>query len=71
MEYIDDLGLCYQSQYFKEILQIFKAVVIGSFSLSNLVKTLVYFDIPVLWWVHETSDKYYMGENEVPVRGEI
>mgnify|MGYP002510827389 CR=1 FL=1 len=67
MEYIDDLGLCYQSQYFKEILQIFKAVVIGSFSLSNLVKTLVYFDIPVLWWVHETSDKYYMGENEVPV----
>ncbi len=67
MEYIDDLELCYQSLYFKEMLQAFIAVVIGSFSLSNLVRTLVDFDIPILWWVHETSNKYFIGENEVPV----
>lgn len=56
---------------FLDILQKFMAVVIGSFSLIKLVKTLVYSDIPVLWWVHETSDKYYIEENKVPLEKNV
>lgn len=71
IDFIDDLELCYQTQFFLDILQKFMAVVIGSFSLIKLVKTLVYSDIPVLWWVHETSDKYYIEENKVPLEKNV
>lgn len=71
INYIDDLEICYRTQYFQKVLDKFEAVVIGSFSLYNLGMSLENMETPILWWVHETLEKYYAKKEELPVKKNI
>lgn len=71
IDYIDDLAICYRTQYFQKALDKFKVVVIGSFALYNLGMSLENIKPPILWWVHETLEKYYAGKEKLPQKGNL
>lgn len=66
IDYIEDLELGYQSEYFKKILREFRGVVIGTFYLYKIGEVIKNANVPTIWWVHETHEKYYIGKGELP-----
>ena len=68
IDYIDDLELGYQTEYFKNMLQQFIAIVVGTFDLYRIAETILCIKTPTIWWVHETYEMYYMGKEKVPQR---
>jgi len=66
IDYVTDLAICYQTQFFIDMLTRLEAIVVGSFSLYRLVESLENIQIPVLWWIHETDERYYVGKDQLP-----
>lgn len=64
--HIDNLEMFFQTDIFGDMLNKFKAVVIGSFSLYHVAVSLNKNKVPVLWWVHETHKQYFIGKEELP-----
>lgn len=69
--HIDDLAICYRSRCFQEALDKFKIVIIGSFALYDLAMSLGNIKCPILWWVHETAEKYYARRERLAVKDNI
>lgn len=68
IDYMDDLEMGYQTKYFESMLQQFLAVVIGSFDLYKMAAVIQRVKTPVIWWVHETHERYYAGKEWLPQR---
>lgn len=66
--YMDNLEAGYQSKEFFEMLDRFRAIVIGTFSLYKLAVALEGRKNPVIWWIHETYEKYYAGKENLPLK---
>lgn len=71
IDYLTDLAIGYQTRFFIEMLKQFEAIVIGTLSLYYLVESLKDIQIPVLWWIHETHDRYYVGRKNLSQRENI
>lgn len=69
--YIDDLAICYRAPDFQAALDQFEAVVLGSFALYSLGMSMENIKSPILWWVHETLEKYYAGKEKLPKKGNL
>lgn len=68
IDYIDDLGMGYQTEDFEKMLQQFVAVVLGSLALYRMAIVIERVKIPAIWWIHETHEMYYNGKEKLPQR---
>lgn len=64
-DYIDDLEMGFQTRYFEDMLQQFRAVVVGSFALYKLSGMIERVKTPTIWWIHETHEMYYAGKEKL------
>lgn len=71
IDYVTDLAIGYQTQFFIDMLKRFEAIVIGTFSLYHLVDSLEDIQVPILWWIHETDDRYYAQKETLPCKKTI
>lgn len=69
--YIDDLAICYRSRCFLEALDKFQVIIIGSFALYELAMAMEKIKRPILWWIHETAEKYYTGKENLTVNNNV
>ncbi len=69
--YMENLAFCYGTPCFRDMLNRFEAVVIGTFALYRMVMSLKDITVPVMWWVHETSERYYIGKENLPFGSNI
>lgn len=71
IDYMTDLVIGYQTRSFHEMLERCEAIVIGTFSLYYLSEILGNVQTPVLWWVHETDERYYIGKETLSLKENI
>lgn len=71
IDYVTDLAISYQTQLFIDMLEQFEVIVMGTFSLYSLVETLKDVQTPILWWIHETDERYYAGRENLPQKDNI
>lgn len=71
IDYVTDLAIGYQTQFFIDMLKRFEAIVIGTFSLYHLVDALKDIQTPILWWIHETDDRYYIAKETLTRKATI
>ncbi len=66
--YMDNLEIGYRSKELLEVLGRFKTVVIGTLTLYELAAALESSNNQVIWWIHETYEKYYAGKETLPLK---
>ncbi len=59
IDYIKDLGLFYRSDILKKILQEFDMIFLGGLGTSGFGRAIYECDLPIVWWLHESDDRYY------------
>lgn len=66
--YMDNLEIGYQSREMLDVLDRFKIIVIGTLSLYKMAMILEGSKNQVIWWIHETYEKYYIGKENLPLK---
>ena len=59
IDYVKDFGLFYKSELYKEMMRTFNFIFLGSVVTSTLGKEIANMNIPIIWWLHESSDIAY------------
>lgn len=59
IDFISDIEGLYSSERFMEQLKGFDIIILGTLTIAEVGKSLSKLDIPILWWIHESDEKYY------------
>lgn len=59
IDFISDIEGLYSSERFMEQLKGFDIIILGTLTISEVGRSLAKLNIPILWWIHESDEKYY------------
>lgn len=59
IDYVKDFGLFYKSEKYKEMISTFNYIFLGSVVTSMFGMEIANMNIPIIWWLHESSDIAY------------
>lgn len=59
IDYIPNMIDAYQNPDFLKMLQDFNLIILGSIILYDLGRFLTQLHLPIMWWIHESSDEWY------------
>lgn len=59
IDYVKDFGLFYKNEKYKEMIRTFDFIVLGSVVTSQFGIEIANMNIPIIWWLHESSDFAY------------
>ncbi len=71
LDYIENVDICYGTECFREMLSHFSVIIVGTFALYRVVETWEKINVPILWWIHETHEKFYEGKGVLPTNSNI
>lgn len=59
IDFIPNIGVCYRDLQFVECIADMDFVILGTIGLADVAKSFIDVDIPIMWWMHESVDKYF------------
>ena len=60
IDYVKDLGLFYKNEICKNMIRSFDFIFLGSVATSDFANEISDMKIPIIWWLHESSDIAYL-----------
>lgn len=57
--YLEEINLCYETEWFEQIALEFNYIVVGTFVLNKFVFRCTTMNVKLLWWIHESDNAMY------------
>lgn len=59
IDFISDIEGLYASERFMEQLKGFDIIILGTIAIVEVGRSLSKLNLPILWWIHESDEKFY------------
>lgn len=66
IDYIENVSIFFSGAEFVNLLSEFNAAILGTLLLAEAGTRFAEFNIPIIWWLHE-SDRFFYDTNRLPV----